>query len=525
MASLKIGMTSNSIWLASAGIRGPRAPSLFGAAEGIRDLHFDAIVVGGGVFGCTTAYKLKSTGQRVALIEARTVGSGTSGYSTGKLSAQQSVVYSILAKRHNDEVARKYYDLNMHGISMVDELITKLGINCEFELRSHATWTALEDNIPAIMEEFETCQRLAIPCYLMNEADLERELPTSIGAKTAICFPDQAQFNPYTYCKELCSHIEGDGSRVFENSRVTSVDQYSPHRVVIEERNSILTADRIVLATHLPIMDRSMHFAMLEPSRSHCVSARVRNKPLHNMFISAEQPMRSLRATCNDDIVVVAGDATKQGDEPMTQQFYDDLILWLQRNFEVEEIVSRWSAMDYYSGDHIPFIGYLYRGSNSIYTATGFSKWGLATGVAAADIINALIHDEANPPFLDIVDARRWDLQRQWKTVLEESMHTASHFVKDKVKAILPQKSVVALNPGDGSIVEAGSETVGAYRDEDGNLHVVRPTCTHLGCTLIFNIGDKVWDCPCHGSRFGPDGDVIHGPATRPLTRLQHLEW
>jgi nitrite reductase/ring-hydroxylating ferredoxin subunit len=200
-------------------------------------------------------------------------------------------------------------------------------------------------------------------------------------------------------------------------------------------------------------------------------------------------------------------------------------MLWTQRNFTVDEFLCKWSGVDYYSGDHIPFIGHLLRGTDTLFCATGFSNWGLAAGIAAAEIVTALIHGAKNPPFLDIVDARRWDLQHQWRTMMQENIHTASHFVKDKVKALLPQMNIRHLNPGDGSIVEAGLDTVGAFKDEEGKLHVIRPVCSHLGCTLVFNDGDKSWDCPCHGSRFSVDGDVIHGPAVKPLQRYRDLEW
>eukprot|EP01037_Dinobryon_pediforme_P028657 gene28657-32021_t len=276
-------MRFNSIWLANAGIRGAKGPTFFGATEGIRDLHFDTIVVGGGVFGCTTAYKLKASGQRVALIEGRVVGHGTSGHSTAKASAQQGIVYSKIAKMHSDEVARKYFDFNTHGISMLDEIVSNLKLDCDFDRRSHTTWTSVEDNIPAILEEFAVCERLGIPCNLMTDSQLREELPASIESFACIL------------------------------------------KVTAAEYSKIREADNVVLATHLPILDRSMHFAMLEPTRSHCIAARIRNKPIHNMFISADQPMHSLRSTCDHDVIVVQGDSCKQGDEPMTQQFYDDL--------------------------------------------------------------------------------------------------------------------------------------------------------------------------------------------------------
>lgn len=532
-------MRLGSVWMANAafrGMKGPAGPSsscpaapdgqvTFSAAEGLRNVHFDTIVVGGGVFGCTTAHKLKASGQKVALIEARTVGSGTSGHSTAKLSAQQGTVYSMISEQHNDEVAKKYYNLNMHGIIAAEKIVNKLNLDCEFERKSHTAWTCQSQNVATIEKEYNVCNRLGIPCEMLDSSQL-KELPPSIGAIAGISFHGMAHFNPYKYCKELCGHIDGDGSRVFESTRVSSVEQLGPHRVHMEETNSLMTADNVVLATHMPILDRSLHFAILEPSRSHCVAARVRNNPLQNMFINVEQPMRSLRAS--GDVVVLAGDATKQGDDPLTQKYYDDLSSWLRRHYEVEEILCQWSAMDYYSGDHIPFIGPLYKGTETMYTATGFSKWGLACGVAGADIVNAMIHGDRNPEFLDIVDARRWDLVHQWRVMAEETKHTGTHFIADKLKTLLPKKNIKQLNAGEGDIVGAGVGgllTVGAYRDAGGELHVVHPTCTHLGCTLVFNDGDKAWDCPCHGSRFDVDGDVLHGPATKRLHKYKDLEW
>lgn len=504
----------------------PKSQPTFPVAKALRNLHFDTIVVGGGVFGCTTAHKLKENGQKVALIEARTVGSGTTGHSTAKLSAQQGAVYRRIAQQHNDEVAKSYYFLNMKGIRMAERIVNKLGLDCEFERKSHTVWTSQSKNIPTLEKEYAVCNRLEIPCEMLNHETLSKELPASIGAKSGITFHGMAQFNPYKYCRQLCEHIDGDGSRVFEGTRVSSVDQHGSHHVTMEETNSLMTADNVVLATHMPILDRSLHFAILEPSRTHCVAARVRNNPLHNMFINLDQSMRSLRAS--DDVVVLAGDAVKQGDEPMSQRFYDCLTSWLQQHFQVEEILCQWSAMDYYSGDHIPYIGHLYRGTDSLFTATGFSKWGLACGIAGADIVASLINGEKDPQFLDIVDARRWDLVHQWKAMAVEARHSGMHFIGDNLKALRPKKNINQLSNGEGSIVGAGvggHVHVGAYRDHDGELHVVYPNCTHLGCTLVFNDGDKVWDCPCHGSRFDIDGEVLHGPATKRLHRYKDLEW
>src|SRR5215213_2144402 len=76
-----------------------------------------------------------------------------------------------------------------------------------------------------------------------------------------------------------------------------------------------------------------------------------------------------------------------------------------------------------------------------------------------------------------------------------------------------------AANDGAGAIIRRRGQRYAVHRDESGGLHSVSAICTHLGCTVLFNDAEHTWDCPCHGSRFTADGNVIHGPATTPLER------
>jgi len=285
---------------------------------------------------------------------------------------------------------------------------------------------------------------------------------------------------------------------VFENSRVTDVHQnvLGPHEVLLKHNEETsLFADHVVLATHLPILDRSHHFAIVEPTRSACIAVRVPNLRLTNMFISIDQPVRSLRATGeHHDILVVCGNSFPMGSETDTQALYQDLERWVEIHFGSSDVVSRWSAMDYMTGDHIPYMGRLYRGCDTIYTATGFSKWGLANGVAGAELVTDLIlHcNAAKNPFQHMVDARRWDLTATASTAMEESVHVAKHMIGDKLKHALTFTSHTELGLNEGGIVRNGLHTVGAFRSADGAYHVVKPVCTHLGCDLVFNNGKTV---------------------------------
>ena len=73
------------------------------------------------------------------------------------------------------------------------------------------------------------------------------------------------------------------------------------------------------------------------------------------------------------------------------------------------------------------------------------------------------------------------------------------------------------LGPGEGGILVQAGERLAAYMDDDGELHLMSARCTHMGCTVAWSATDRLFECPCHGSRFGPGGEVVGGPATRPL--------
>ena len=78
-------------------------------------------------------------------------------------------------------------------------------------------------------------------------------------------------------------------------------------------------------------------------------------------------------------------------------------------------------------------------------------------------------------------------------------------------------QAVTELRPGEGGIIERQGEKLAAYVNDGGDLHLMSARCTHMGCTVAWNPGEKTFDCPCHGSRYSPTGAVVNGPAGRPL--------
>jgi nitrite reductase/ring-hydroxylating ferredoxin subunit len=179
----------------------------------------------------------------------------------------------------------------------------------------------------------------------------------------------------------------------------------------------------------------------------------------------------------------------------------------------------RWSAQDYMPADGVPYIGRVSSRSDRVFVATGFQKWGLSTGTFAALIIRDLIDGRENA-WHRVFDSTRLDLRRSAKTLVKENVNVAQRFVGDRV-ADLKARHIDDLEPDEGDVVDNGEDIVAAYRGVDGVLHQVSPICTHLGCLVAFNDAEKTWDCPCHGSRFTVDGEVIEGPAIKELSPVK----
>jgi Rieske Fe-S protein len=122
-------------------------------------------------------------------------------------------------------------------------------------------------------------------------------------------------------------------------------------------------------------------------------------------------------------------------------------------------------------------------------------------------------------PWADLFDAQRFTPKQSAATFAKENTKVAAHLVGDRFKAL--PASVRGLKPGEGRVIRRGIRPVAVSCDDAGTLHAVSATCTHLGCLVSWNGAERSWDCPCHGSRFGIDGDVLHAPATKPLERIE----
>jgi nitrite reductase/ring-hydroxylating ferredoxin subunit len=233
------------------------------------------------------------------------------------------------------------------------------------------------------------------------------------------------------------------------------------------------------------------------------------------MYISVDEPARSVRGAMNDTLVIVGGEGHKVGQEPDTRRRYAALDQWAQETFAVDSIVHRWSAQDHMPVDGTPFVGRQLPRTR-IFVATGFAKWGMTNGTAAGLLIADLI-DGIDNDWLVAYDATRLRSPTTSKAFYRENADSVGrHLIGDRVKTRKPP-SAATLTPGQGGIVELDGEKVAAFRGSDGTLSAVSPACRHVGCLVAFNTAERTWDCPCHGSRYTLEGKVIQGPTVKDL--------
>ena len=497
-----------SVWLST--VDRPRRPSLDS------DIQVDVAVVGGGITGLTAARLLQREGARVAVLEGNRIAGGTSGGTTGKVTSQHGLKYAKLIERHGEDVARKYAAANQHAIDLIDQLAAETGADCRFERAPSFVYTREPAGRGAIQAEHTAAMRLGLPAALTTAIDL----PFPI--ELALRFDDQAHFHAGRYLMALARSIVDNGGLVYEDTRVTSVKDRRTG-VTLHTASGAVSAGHAVIATLLPIVDVGGFFAKTRPSRAYGVAAHVRGTPLSGVHISSDSPTRSTRPWVDDDNtgVIFVGENHPVGSGGASPERWGELERWAQEHFDIESFVYRWSSQDYATVDDLPYVGRSPLMHKTL-VATGFDKWGITNGTAAAEMLTDVVSGRENP-WLEAFDAQRIGGSGAVADLVGQNLGVATRFVVDRLARVLA-KPVGELLPGEGGMAKVGGKPVGAYRDPGGELHCVSITCTHLGCTLGWNQAETTWDCPCHGSRFGYDGAVLNGPATRPLRVVNVVE-
>ncbi|MET9397103.1 FAD-dependent oxidoreductase [Kitasatospora sp. NPDC002965] len=489
----------------------PACPSLTAPAE------TDVVVVGAGIAGLSTAWELSRAGLKVVVLEAGRIAAGVTGHTTGKVTALHASVYSRLRSRHGEGAARLYAASQSAALKRIVEVAEELAVDCEIERRPAFTYGEDPSSVEALHAEVTAARDAGLDAAFVTDTGL----PFPVAG--AVRVEEQAQFHPLKYLRALADDLTAHGGRIYENTRVTALDAGEPCRLTTAS-GATATARHVVVATHHPVFDHALLSARLTQHRDLVIAGPVpADQDPQGMYITSESGKRSVRTAPAPDgtrLLIVTGEAFTPGDGEDTEVRYARLRSWTEERFPGFRTTHRWAAQDNSSTDTLPLIGRLRPGAEHVYTATGFAGWGMTGGVVAGQLLTSLITATPHPAWAQLYDPHRPGATlRTAPEILKAQWDAGKHFVKDRLETLGDGTNgpVAALRPGEGTVVRADGKPCAVHRDDQGALHAVSAVCTHLGCLVAFNNAERTWECPCHGSRFAVDGEVLQGPALHPL--------
>lgn len=368
-----------SIWQKTAEL--PSFPTLD------KDIKTDVLIIGGGLAGILTAYKLQEKGVSCVLVEKDRICQRVTANTTSKITSQHGFCYSKIFKSNGFESAEMYLHANEQALREYEKLCEK--IPCDFEKKDNFVY-ALQ-NMKAIDDELETLWKMGF------NAEFQDKLPLPINTIGAIKFKNQAQFNALKFVGGIVKDLN-----IYENTFIKKLDGNS----AITEKNKI-TFKKAVIATHFPIINNhGLFFMKMCQHRSYVIA--LENTPqIDGMYVDDYEKGLSFRNY--GKYLLLGGGSHKTGKQGGSWQELRD---FRRRNYPNSKEVAFWATQDCKTLDHIPYIGPYFKGAKNIFVATGFNKWGMTSSMVSGMILSDLITEKENP-FAKAFDPSRSILKPQ----------------------------------------------------------------------------------------------------------------
>ncbi len=481
-----------------------------------RDVTVDVAVIGGGITGITAAYLLKKAGKTVALLDRRRLAEVDTGHTTAHITYVTDVRLTDLEKNFGRDHARAVWDAGRAAMWQIESVIDEEHIDCDFAWVPGYLHAPVHANDRSDFDTSELRREAELAASLGFDAQFVDRVP--LMKAPGIEFDGQALFHPRKYLRALVERIPGAGSYVFESS---SADEVRDNPLTVIAGGHRITCGNVLVATHSPQIGKgSLVAATLLQTKlalysTYAVAGTVPSGVVPTgSFWDTGDPYLYLRVDRHDgyDFAILGGEDHKTGQSTDERACYARLEQRLRALIPQIELTHQWSGQVIETNDGLPFIG---ETSDRQFTATGYGGNGMTFGTLAGMMMCDATMGRTNP-WKELFDPGRMKIKGGLWDYLRENKDYPYYMMRDRFSGSEGQ-TLRSLRRGEGKILELDGTRVAAYRDPDGRVTRRSAMCTHMGCVVAWNTAERTWDCPCHGSRFAPDGDVLAGPAESPL--------
>lgn len=473
----------------------------------------DVVIVGGGITGVTTALQLQRAGKKCTLIEAQEIGFGTTGGTTAHLNTMMDTTYDEIKKKFNAEAAQKVADVAQSAITLIRSNVKEYGIDCAYSAQT--AYLCAKDDTQAKMLDtiLESCREVKLP------AQYTGEVPAPTPYVKAISVKDQAQFHPMDYILALAQHFEAIGGRIVHDCRLTEFTEENKLLTIKTSKGEVI-ADALIFATHIPPGVNVLHF-LCAPYRTYALAVKLKDANYPDALIyDLDDPYHYFRTqeVDGEKYLIAGGEDHKTGHEENTHERFKCLEAYVRRYYDIDHVAYQWSSQYYEPADGLPYIGHLPGNPENVYVATGFGGNGMIYGIASAMILTALI-TTGHSEYGDLFSPDRVKPMASLGNVIKEGAAVTKDMITGWL-SISKLEELACLAKGEAKVVKYEGKTVALYKDNNGGLHAVNPACPHIKCSVGWNNAEKSWDCPCHGSRFSYTGELLTGPSTSDLDKI-----
>ena len=464
----------------------------------IEDFNTDVLIIGGGLAGISTAFYLKDSNMDVCLIESNKIGSGTTSLTTGKITYLQDTIYSQLESMYNFTISKKYLDSQIYASNLIKENVDKYKIDCDYKKNDSYIFVYNNEDKKKIDKEYNILNKMNI-----NVSKI-KTIPNIFNNIYGIKVSNTAVFNPVKYINFLVSKLN-EKVKIYEKVRALEIEKNSS-KYIVRTTSNVIKAKYVIVCTHYPffVVPGLIPFKT-HIEKSHVIASKIDEIQDFNA-ISVGNEVYSIRYHKDkDSYVIFAGESYKMSNHIDYEKRQEELRLKFRKIFNLKPNYE-WSIHDITSNDLLPIIGSVNDNNPNLLIATAFNKWGMTNSVLAGKIMSDIVLKNDNE-YIDLFNPKRKITLKRSENFIVDSFNISKIYLSTKLN-----KNKSFYNDR-VKFENINGKSYGVYIDKNNKKHIVRNLCPHMKCSLIFNYMDKTWDCPCHGSRFDIDGNIIKGPS------------